>query len=227
MSDDEKMTSTRKLIQEKFGFTSNLPNHNNRMHDDVTVRNGKGSANPAYLPVEEFRKNIKLLMGATTTEEDENLKKALDFRMLRRLAKKYDVGIEEDIDLLEKAFEKHDRNLISREWERIKDKMPFWFVGMLSANIRAGQQVNAGKENEELPENDKAALVNLWDAMEAINDESDKHGKEWAKNTPRADRDTQAAKNLQKAKKDAGIPDKAPHDLDKKPENEIGVEDED
>ena len=49
MSDDNN-SSTRKLLQEKFGYTSNLPNHNNRLHDDVTDRNGQGGANPAYLP---------------------------------------------------------------------------------------------------------------------------------------------------------------------------------
>lgn len=220
MPDDKKITPTRKILQEKFGYTTNLPNDVNRLHDDVTDRNGKGGKNPAYLPVEEFRKQIKLLMGATTTEEDANLKDALDFRMLHRLFEKYGMNVKDDLDLLEKAFEKRDKNLISRAWTRISDKIPYWFLGMLTANMGPGDATKAG--NEELPENDKAALVNLLDIMKAVNDEAEKQGKESAKNTPKADRDTKAASNLKKSKSSAKIPDKAPHDLDDKPENELG-----
>lgn len=216
----DKITSTRKLLQEKFGYTSNLPNHNNRLHDDVTDRNGQGGKNPAYLPVEEFRKQIKLLMGSTTTEEDENIKDVLDFRMIHRLFDKAGIQVKDDLDLLEKAFEKKDKNLISRAWSRIKDKTPYWFMGMLTANVGPGKGMAVG--NEELPENDKAALINLMDVMEAINAEAEKQGKEASKDTPEADRNTNAASNLKKAKSKASVPDKTPHDLDKKPKNEVG-----
>jgi hypothetical protein len=215
-----KISSTRKLIQEKFGYTTNLPNHNNRMHDDVTDKNGKEGKNPAYLPVEEFRKQIKLLMGATTTEEDERLKDVLDFRMLHRLFEKNGIQAKDDIDLLEKSYEKGDKNLISQAWLSVKDKLPFWIIGMLTANNGPGAAM--AKDNDKLPENDKKALVNLFDVMEAVNKEAKKQGKDASKNTTHVTRDTQAATNLKQAKSSAKIEDKAPHDLNKKPENELG-----
>ncbi|MFW6130685.1 MAG: hypothetical protein ACOC56_05810 [Atribacterota bacterium] len=226
---DKKITSTRKVLLEKFGFTSNLPNDNERLHDNVTDRNGQDGRNPAYLPVEEFRKEIKLLMGATTTEEDQNLKDILDFRKLRSLFDKYGMTeVEQDLDLLEKAFEKNDKNLISRAWNRIKDKVPYWFLGMLSANQGADKDGSSNYypkgmtvDNEKLPEQDKAALINLLDVMKKVNDEAEKEGKAAAKNTPEADRDTEASKNLKSVKNKTGIPDKAPHNLNKKPENKI------
>jgi len=203
MSTDDKLTPTRKILQEKFGFTSNLPNSNYRLHDDVTDRNGKEGKNPAYLPVEEFRKQIKLLMGMTTTEEDMNLKDALDFRMLRTLCSKTGIDVEEDIATLEKAFEKRDKNLISKSWNLIKDKLPFWFLGMLTANTSPGKAMS--EKNEELPENQKEALKNIIDVMEKINKESEKQGKAAAKNTPKGDEKTQAEKNLEKSRKSADM----------------------
>lgn len=226
---DKKITHTRKILMEKFGYTSNLPNDNERLHDYVTDRNGKDGKNAAYLPVEEFRKEIKMLMGATTTEEDQNLKDMLDFRKLRSLFDKYGMTqVEQDLDLLEKAFEENDKNLISRAWDRIRDKVPYWFLGMLSANQGPDKDASSNYypggmtvDNDKLPEEDKAALVNLMDVMKAVNDEAEKQGKDAAKNTPNADRNTEAAKNLKSAKDGAGVPDKAPHNLNKKPENKI------
>lgn len=225
MSDMPKITKTRQLMREKFGFTTNLPDVK-RLHDDVTTRNGKDGNNPAYLPVEKFRKKIKLLMGMTTTEEDGVLEDMLDFRMLQRLFDKYGMPeqAQADLELLQKGFERNDNNLISKAWHDLKDHLPYWFLGMLGQYVSPGDI--AAEDNEELPENDKEALVNLWDIMKAFNDDAEKQGKEFAKNTPHAGRDTEAKSNLNKAKKNSDLSSdhKAPSDLDDKPENELGKE---
>lgn len=200
-----KPTKSRQIIQEKFGFTSNLPNNTERLHDDVTERNGKGGKNPAYLPVEQFRKQIKLLMGATTTEEDGVLEDVLDARVLRRVLEKTSTidGAEDDLQALELGFEKKDKSLISAAWARLQDKIPYWVLGMLGQYAGPGDAAKVG--NEDLPENDKEALSNFIELMNTFNADGEKHGKEAAENTPKSDGKTGAEKNLDKAKKEAGI----------------------
>jgi hypothetical protein len=209
------MSNIRKLMQEKFGYTTNLPSISD-MHKDVTDRNGRDGKNPAYLPVEEFRKVIKHLMGATTTEEDGQVEDALDFTALHRLANKHGFAPEflKSLNTIQlevaKPKAKRDRKTIIAEWEKIKDTVPFWFLGLLPNH-----------KNEELPEEDKKLLTNLKDMMDEFNKNSEKEGKAAAKDTEHAGRDTEAKKNLDKARKDADIKDDAGKDLGKKPENEV------
>lgn len=209
------MSQIRKLIQEKFGYTTNLPNITD-MHSDVTDRNGRGGENPAYLPVEEYRKVIKHLMGATTTEEDGIVEDALDFTALHRLANKHAFApaflsslntIQVEVT---KPKAKRDREAIVKAWTEIKDSVPFWFLGLLPNH-----------KNEELPEEDKKLLTNLRDMMDEFNKNGEKEGKAAAKDTEHAGRDSEAKKNLDKARKSAGIKDDAGKDLSKKPENEV------
>jgi hypothetical protein len=75
----------RKLIQEKYGFVTNLPTVT-QMHDDVTE--GK-KPQPSAHPLEGYRKVIKALLGSTTTQEDGILENAVDFTALHRLANKH------------------------------------------------------------------------------------------------------------------------------------------
>lgn len=209
------MSNIRKVIQEKFGFTTNLPPVK-RMHDDVTERNGKGGKNPAYLPVEEFRKVVKALMGATTTEQDQEIENVVDFVALHRLANKHGFGPQFISHLntiqveIEKPKGKRDREAIMAEWKQIQKNVPFWFLGLLP-------------HKEAMPEEDKKNLANLLDIMAEINKESEKAGKEAAKATEHAGRDTQAKKNLDKARKEHDVDTDAASEkkLKKKPETEI------
>ena len=197
---EEKISRLKGLLLEKFGYTTNLPD-TKRLHDDVTDRNGKGLNNPAYQPVDNFRQKIRLLMGVTTTEEDNVLKDVLDFQLLNRIFKKSSVSDKavELLDILEKACQKNDKNLISKTWMDLKDALPYWMMGMMMQYTGPGTE--AAKDNDKLPENDKEALHNLSDVMDAFNKASEKKGKEFTKDTPKASTDTQAKKNLAKAKK--------------------------
>ena len=197
---EEKISKFKTLPLEKFGYTTNLPDVK-RLHDDVTDKNGKGLNNPAYQPVDNFRQKIRLLMGVTTTEEDNILKDVLDFQLLNRIFAKASVSDKavELLDVLEKACEKNDKNLISKTWLDLKDALPYWMMGMLMQYTGPGDA--AAKDNDKLPENDKEALHNLMEVMDAFNKASAKKGKEFTKDTPKASTDTAAKKNLDKAKK--------------------------
>lgn len=209
------MSKIRKLIQEKFGYTTDLSS-NTDMHRDVTDRNGRGGKNPAYLPIEQYRKIIKELMGATTTEDDAMIENAVDFASLRRLANKHGFSkqFEESLNTIQLEVKKpkaqRDRETIVKAWDSIKENVPFWFLGLLPNH-----------KNEELPEEDKKLLLNLKEIMAEFNKTSEKYGKEQAENTEHAGRDTAAKDNLDKARKEAGMKDDAGKDLGKKPSIEV------
>ncbi len=211
------MSEIRKLIREKFGYTTNLPSVN-AMHKDVTDRNGRDGKNPAYLPIEQYRNVVKALLGATTTEEDGKIENTIDFQALHRLANKHAFApaFLESLNTIQVHIEKGkdaDRDIIMQEWKKIKDNVPYWFIGLLS-----------NKDKTELPEEDKKLLTNLKEMMEEFNKNSEKIGKEKAKNTEHASRDTQAKKNLDVARKDAKMDTDAASEkkLKEKPENKVG-----
>lgn len=207
----------RKILQEKFGYTTNLPPLT-RMHDDVTE--GK-EPQPSAHPLEKFRGTIKAILGATTTEQDGILENAIDFSALHRLANKHGFAPEiiKNFSVIEleikKPKAKRDKDAIVNAWNAVKNKIPHWFMGLITP-----------KDGEVLPDLDKKNITNLLTVMDKINKESEKAGKEAAKETEHAGRDTQAKKNLDKARKDAGIPDKdagSEKKLKEKPEEVEGV----
>jgi hypothetical protein len=206
------MSNIRTLIQEKFGYTKDLPPVND-MHNDVTE--GK-KPQPSAHPLEEFRKTIKLLMGATTTEEDGIIENAIDFSALHRLANKHAFApafinhlntIQVEI---KKDKKSRDEDAIKAAWDAIRKDIPYWFVGLLPP-----------KKGEDLPEEDKKNITNLLKVMDKINSESEKAGKEAAKETEHADRKTEAKKNLDAARKSAGMDKESGSEkkLNKEPEN--------
>lgn len=209
------MSDIRKLIQEKFGYTKDLPSLS-KMHDDA---NADKKAVPAAHPLEEFRNVIKALMGATTTEQDGILENAIDFTALQRLANKHGFSKQllNSFNIIEleikKPLKSRDSELINKTWSEVKKDIPFWFMGLLTP-----------KKGEELEEFDKKNIANLLTVMDKINKESEKSGKEAAKNTEHQDRKTDAKKNLDAAKeisdKEAGSEKK----LKKEPEEVKGVE---
>jgi hypothetical protein len=209
------MSKIRKVIQEKFGYTTNLPT-NNEMHDDVTERNGKDGKNPAYLPVEEYRKVIKALMGHLSTEDEGKIEDTVDFTALHRLANKHGFAplVMNHLNTiqvqLEKPSGKRDRKAILAAWKEVQENIPFWFLGLLP-------------HKEEMPESDKKNLANLLDIMAEINKVSAKVGKENAKDTEHAGRDTAAKKALNKARKDHDVSTEAASEkkLKQTPETEI------
>lgn len=212
------MSDIRKLIQEKFGYTKDLPSLS-KMHDDA---NADKKVVPAAHPLEEFRNVIKALMGATTTEQDGILENAIDFTALHRLASKHGFSPKmlnsfNTIELeIKKPVKSRDSELINKTWNEVKKEIPFWFMGLLTP-----------KKGEELEEFDKKNISNLLTVMEKINKESEKAGKEAAKDTEHQDRKTEAKKNLDAAKKDAGIENKeagSEKKLNKEPEEVKGVE---
>lgn len=188
----------RKLIQEKFGFTTNLPTVN-QMHNDVTE--GK-KPQPSAHPMEEYRKVIKALMGSTTTEEDGLIEDSVDFSALHRLANKHGfapavlnqlntIAVE-----IKKPKAQRDRDSIVNAWAEVKEHVPYWFMGLLPP------------KKEQLDDLDKKNIKNLHVLMAKYNKESEKNGEDKAKATEHASRDTQAKDNLDKARKDAKIEDK-------------------
>lgn len=212
------MSKIRQLIQEKFGYTTNLPKYP-KNHEDVTERNGRDGKNPAYKPVEAFRQVIKHLMGATNTEEEGKIENAIDFTALKRLANKYAFAPAFVSNLnvmqleIEKPDGKKDREKIAKAWNEIKEKVPYWFLGLLPK-----------KDGEPLPEDDKKKLTNLMEIMAEFNKEGEKRHKEFAGDTEHAGREADARKNLKDALKDsdAGKELKASgdeKDLKKKPED--------
>lgn len=212
------MSDIKTLIQEKFGYTKDIPPIS-ELHNDVT--DGK-KPQPSAHPLEEFRKVIKLLMGATTTEEDGLLENAIDFTSLHRLANKHGFAptfishlntIQTEI---KKDKKSRDDTIIIEAWNAIKKDIPYWFMGLLPP-----------KKDESLEETDKKNITNLLNVMDKINKKSEQAGKEAAKDTEHADRKTAAKKNLDAARKDAGISDKeagSEKKLNKKPDEVQGEE---
>lgn len=189
------MSDIRKLIQEKFGFTKDLPSLSD-MHKDATADK---EPVPAAHPLEKFRNVIKALMGSTTTEEDGILENAIDFTALQRLANKHGFGpsLLNSFNIIELEMKKpvkgRDTDLINNTWNSVKKEIPFWFMGLI-----------APKKGEELEEFDKKNITNLLTVMDKINKVSEKAGKENAKDTGTNERKTEAKKNLDDAKKGNG-----------------------
>lgn len=198
MSNQKKITKVRRLIQEKFGYTEDLPG-NHELHDDVTERNLQNKKDaPQNHPMEAWRKVVKALLGATTTEEDGIIEHAIDYTALRRLASKHGFShlMDNHLNSLEEEFKKpkkeRDIDKIKFALKELKDKIPFWFLGLLPT-----------KNKEEMPEEDKKSLTNLLEIMDEFNKRSEDMGKKGAKDTEHASRKTAAKKNLDAARKDA------------------------
>jgi hypothetical protein len=204
----------RKLIQEKFGYTVNLPTVN-QMHDDVTE--GK-KPQPSAHPLEEYRKVIKAVLGATTTEEDGILENAVDFTALHRLANKHGFApaVMNQLNTIATEVKKpkaqRDSDLIISAWGEVKKFVPYWFIGLLSP------------KKEPLEDLDKKNITNLLKLMDKFNKESEKAGKELAKDTEHQSRDTQAKKNLDAARKDAKIDKEAVSEKKMKEDKSVEVE---
>lgn len=191
-------TKIRQMIQEKFGYVKNIPKENDK-HADVTDRNGKKGKNPAYLPIEQYRDVVKALMSATSTETDGKIEDVIDFNALKRLANKNGFSKEftNNLNTIHLELDKGksaDREVIKTSWELIKKHIPYWFLGMIP-----------NEKKEELAAEDKTVLNNLLDMMKEFNKEAEKDGKEKAENTEHAGRDTEAKKNLDAARKSAGM----------------------
>lgn len=187
--------SIRNLIKEKFGYTTDMK----KVTSDGYPTSGKEPQKSAH-PMEKFRNVIKAVLGATTTEQDGILENVVDFNSLFRLANKHGLApiiinnLKELQVEIEKPKTKRDRDVILKLWTEIKDTIPYWFLGLLAVD-----------EKEEMAEDDKQNITKLLNYMTQFNKDSEKAGKENAKETEHAGRDTQAKENLNKARKDAKI----------------------
>jgi hypothetical protein len=207
------MANIRKVLQEKFGYTTNIPS-NRELH--AGPNEDKKTQPAGWQPVEEYRKVIKALMNHLSTEDAGKLEDLVDFASLRRLANKH--GIEREmlahLNTIELEFDKPkakmDKAVVMAAWKEIQENVPFWFLGLLP-------------HKEEMPEEDKKNLANLMEIMAEINKISKKAGEEAAKDTEHAGRDTAAKKNLDKARKKHDVDTEAASEkkLKQKPETEI------
>lgn len=203
----------QQILNEKFGYTTDLKPIT-RMHDGPTE--GK-KPQPSSHPMEQYRNIIKSILGATTTEEDGIVEDVIDFSALHRLANKHGfspalLNSLNTIELeIQKPVGKRDRDIINKSWEEFKGSVPFWFLGLLSP--KDGKMEDLDKKN----------ITNLITLMDKFNKNSKTEGETLAKETENASRDTNAKKNLDKARKDAGIDLDAASEkkLSKKPKNEI------
>ena len=190
--------SIKQVIQEKYGFVTDMKNLTNKKDDPTEGKPPQKSAHP----LEKFRDFIKLALGATTTEQDEQLGNMLDLDAVIRLANKYALTAEVVGNLknikaeFDKPKTKRDIEVISNLWQDTKDKIPHWFLTLMPKN------------REQMEEKDKLDITNLLNYMEYFNKESEKAGKELSKNTEHAGRNTTAKDNLDKAKKAVGFGDK-------------------
>lgn len=214
------MSKLDEILNEKFGFTKNLPSNKQPnpadMHDWVTNRNGRGSYTAGGHPMEKYREEVKAMLHSLDTGDQAILERSIDFEALKRLAKKHGlkstlsdafVTIQNQID--EKRFDE-----AIESWNNIQKEIPWWFLGMVGKN----EPDNAGNVKA-LPEEDKEALTNLRDVMDKIQDVSGKEFRRAAEGTPDKDKKTEAHKTLDKVRKKAGI--KKTENLNKKPE-ELG-----
>ena len=186
----------KQLIQEKFGFVTDMKKLTKKL-DDPTE--GKAPQKSAH-PLEKFREFIKLALGATTTAQDGQLENLVDLNSVIRLANKYALSGEVITNLkniqaeFDKPKTKRDYQVVATLWDDTKDKIPYWFLTLMPNNRK-----------EEMTEKDKLDVTNLFNYMAHFNKVSEKAGKELAKNTEHADTDTAAKKNLDKVRKGAGI----------------------
>jgi len=190
------MANIRKVLREKFGFTTNLPDIKD-MHDGPAEKTGRHGKGAAFQSVEKYREVIKTLMGHKTTEKAGKIEDIVDFAALTRLANKH--GLAQNVMVPLGVIEveigkkgKLDRKAVIQAWTEVQKHIPFWFLGLLP-------------HKEEMPEEDKKNLTNLLDLMDKINKNSEKEGKAAAKDTEHAGRDTAAKKNLDKARKEHKI----------------------
>lgn len=215
------MSRIEEILNEKFGFTKNLPSNKQPnpadMHADVTERNGRGSYTAGGHPMEKYREQVKAMLHALDTGDQAILERAIDFEALRRLTKKHGLKstMSDAFNTIESQLKSKDYDEAIATWNEIKKEIPWWFLGMVGKN----EPKNDGNVRD-LPEEDKEALVNLLDVMDTIKDVSGKEFKRANSNSPKQTKDTQAKKNLDKVRKDAKI-DKT-ENLKKKPENEVG-----
>lgn len=197
------MSKIEEILNEKFGFTKNLPENKQptpaRMHDWVTDKNGKGSETPGGHPMEKYRQHIKALLGALDTEDESILENAIDWVALKRLAHKHGLKstFTDAIDVIQAELDTKspDMKKIKAEWEKVQADVPFWFLGAVGSN-------SPNKDKKELADEDKAALTNLRDVMDKISEVSGKEFKRAAKGTPDASKKTGAEKTVDELRKE-------------------------
>lgn len=173
----------KSIIREKFGYTADLKELGKKGGEPTEGKVPQPSAHP----MEKFRNVIKAVLGATNTEQDAKIENLIDFNALLRLASKH--GLNETIianlkniqSEVDKPKNKQDRDVIVKLWTEVKDTIPYWFLGLLPVK-------------EDASDEEKLVLTNLIQYMNHFNDESEKFGKEKAKETP-TDRPKSPAKS--------------------------------
>ena len=151
----------RKLLQEKFGYTADLKTV---VKDGYPVSSDKKEPQKSAHPMEKFRNVIKVILGATDTEQDTELERAIDFDALFRLATKHGLApmvltnLETIKTEINKPKSKRDKEVISTAWEGVKDNIPYWFLGVLPS-----------KDDEK--QEDKELVTQLLDVMSYFNKE--------------------------------------------------------
>lgn len=188
------MANIKQLINEKFGYTTNLPDLS-KMHADVQDREKATEVKKADHPLEKYRNEIRALMGSMGP--DEMIERMIDFAKMESLGKKYDLAPQyfESLAIMQAELKlaktKQDRNKINDEWEKIKSTVPYWFFGMLGSAAK-------DRKMETTDENDVKQLLQ-W--MDEFNKEGKKEHEAMAKGSPDGKQKSQAEKNLDKAKK--------------------------
>lgn len=209
------------ILNEKFGFTKDLlPNKQPtpaRMHDYVTDRNGRGSYTAGGHPMEKYRQYIKTMLNAVDTETESILENAVDWIALKRLANKHGLSksIINSIDTIQLELENKSPDLtkVVEEFEKIKNDIPYWFLGMAGTDYP--------NTPRKLEEEEKEALTNLRDIMDKVSEVSGKEFERANKNGPVSTTDTNAKKVLDdfRSKRDV----EKTENLDKKPDYETGT----
>lgn len=213
------MSDFKELLNEKFGFTKNLPPNKQptpaRMHDDVTDRNGRGSYTSGGHPMEKYRNNLKVLLNALDTETESIVENTVDWERIKRLGKKYSLPntFVNTVEEIQAEYDKKtpDIEILKEKLEELKKDIPYWFLGRIGTDVP--------NDPRELEEEDKESLTNLRDIMDKIKDVSGKEFKRANENSPTYEK-TEAHKTLDKFRSDRKI-DKT-EDINKKPENELG-----
>jgi len=215
------MSNIDEILNEKFGFTKNLPSNKqpnpSDMHDWVTERNGRGSYTAGGHPMEKYRDEVKAMLHALDTGDQSILERTIDFEALKRLAKKHGLksNLSDAFVLIQEQIDDKRYDDAIDTWNSIQKEIPWWFLGMVGKN----EPDNKGNVKE-LPEEEKEALTNLRDIMDKIQDVSGKEFKRASEGTPDKYKKTEAEKNLDSVRKKAGI--KKTENLNKKPEEELG-----
>lgn len=170
------IATVRTLIQEKFAYTAD---DKQIIKDGEPVASDKKEPQKSAHPMEKFRKVVKSILGATTTEEDAEIENVIDFEALFRLATKHGLAptVLTNLEVIKvelgKSKKKRDSDVISNAWALVKENIPYWFLGVLPSKDDAAQE-------------DKQLVTQLLDVMSYFNKESEKAGKENTKNTEHA-----------------------------------------